>query len=119
MKKFEFKWDNRYEDKLFGIYCNIDNFFEALDTWRWCNTKKVIKCRVCGMKMIPALEGCGPKSAGWQQLKNGGFVCHCCLEHSYDVVSKEWQEHVKYNNDYCKRLVEEYKENKLSDKRKN
>ena len=34
MKKFEFKWDNRYEDKLFGIYCNIDDFFEALDTWR-------------------------------------------------------------------------------------
>ena len=70
------------------------------------------------MKMIPALEGCGPKSAGWQQLKNGGFICHCCLEHSYDVVSKDWQIRVRDNNAECKRLVEKYKENKLNGKKK-
>jgi len=114
MRRFRFScYFVPYTDSLWSfLYCNFFNFIEYIDSLYWIKRKKVITCRVCGYKIYPYFDGFGPKSAGWQQLKNGGFICHCCLEHSENVISKEWQEFVNKSNESITKKIDENRKEK-------
>lgn len=86
--------------KMFSrLHVWIVNKLEELDSFYWKHTKAILKCHTCGLKLIPKIEGYGPKACGWEKTKGryGHWICHYCLSHARWETGEEieaWRKEV-------------------------